>query len=1099
MQRIKINIQTLIIVFVIVAIIFSPLAEVQASKPPLFPHISNEPEPEPISALTHTITLASVYSSVRDFFTGFLTSSNNTESQSTTSLSVSNSQTSPIAPSSIQKPALTTNRTISSSGISGIPSVTAQMFAQQLQELEFRLNYKIATMPRGGGGVSVPPAITNLALTELNVTNATFSNAFSVAGAGTSTFAGGINLTGGCVAINDICIDVSGGGGGGTGITSLRGQYSSALTGAAQIFATSSDTNILMTITSSGSTHTFTPSWTGTLAATRGGTGLSSITTNQLLIGGAGNTISQVATTSLGFITSTITEGSNLYYTDARVQSFIHSSTTIPKVYTANTFSNTNTFSGSSIFNGGVTIGALNGPLQANAGVVSATSSIGVVYGGTGLSSITNNQLLIGGANNTITQLATTSLGLITTTIPEGTSLYYTDARVQAFIHASTTIPKTYTSNTFVGANTFSSTLTVGSLNGPLQANAGVVTATTTVGPLYGGTGQTSFTTGDILYSSNTNTLSKLTAGTGGFVLAMSNGIPAWVATTTLSTISGTLAATKGGTGLTTITTNQLLVGGAGNTIAQVATTSLGLITSTITEGTSLYYTDARVQSFIHSSTTIPKTYTANTFTGANTFSSTLTVGTLNGPLQANAGVVTATTTVGPLYGGTGQTSYTTGDILYSSNTNTLSKLPVSTSGFVLALSAGIPAWVATTTLSTISGTLAATKGGTGLSTISTNQVLFGAAGNTIAQSDGLIFDGIQLGIGTTSPWAKISIGIHGTPTAPFFAIASSTGALATTTHFIVDRFGNVGIGTTSPSGKLAITQNANASSSGLWIAATDGDFRVMFMSTAGILNFGGGDGVTQNNATLNAAGAWTNASDIIYKENIIDVKYGLREILKIQPRSYTMKGSGQAQIGFIAQEMERIIPEVVEGENGSKGISYGNLVALTVKGIQDLATTFKIEVSTTTGNTIRSIRLDDIESRLSILEAQTQRPISSVVGEIKNWIGETVTATLGVFKKVETDTLEVKQGIIIRSKNGAVFCVTVNDTGEFERKPGDCSEPAISPTPTQTTTPSLTLEPSPEPILSPTPEPTPEPTPSPTPEAIQNPSPEPTPTSSSE
>ncbi len=38
----------------------------------------------------------------------------------------------------------------------------------------------------------------------------------------------------------------------------------------------------------------------GTLAATRGGTGLSTITTNQLLIGAAGNTVTQMATSSLG-------------------------------------------------------------------------------------------------------------------------------------------------------------------------------------------------------------------------------------------------------------------------------------------------------------------------------------------------------------------------------------------------------------------------------------------------------------------------------------------------------------------------------------------------------------------------------------------------------------------------------------------------------------------------------------------------------------------------------------------------------------------------------------------------------------------------------
>jgi hypothetical protein len=44
--------------------------------------------------------------------------------------------------------------------------------------------------------------------------------------------------------------------------------------------------------------------------------------------------------------------------------------------------------------------------------------------------------------------------------------------------------------------------------------------------------------------------------------------------------------------------------------------------------------------------------------------------------------------------GGTNQTTYTTGDILYSSAANTLSKLGIGTEGYSLTVSSGIPAWV---------------------------------------------------------------------------------------------------------------------------------------------------------------------------------------------------------------------------------------------------------------------------------------------------------------------------------------------------------------------------------------------------------------------
>jgi len=45
-----------------------------------------------------------------------------------------------------------------------------------------------------------------------------------------------------------------------------------------------------------------------------------------------------------------------------------------------------------------------------------------------------------------------------------------------------------------------------------------------------GGTNLTTYATGDILYASATNTLSKLTAGTNGYVLTLASGVPTWAA-----------------------------------------------------------------------------------------------------------------------------------------------------------------------------------------------------------------------------------------------------------------------------------------------------------------------------------------------------------------------------------------------------------------------------------------------------------------------------------------------------------------------------------------------------------------------------------------
>ncbi|MCW5976497.1 MAG: tail fiber domain-containing protein [Bryobacteraceae bacterium] len=167
----------------------------------------------------------------------------------------------------------------------------------------------------------------------------------------------------------------------------------------------------------------------------------------------------------------------------------------------------------------------------------------------------------------------------------------------------------------------------------------------------------------------------------------------------------------------------------------------------------------------------------------------------------------------------------------------------------------------------------------------------------------------------------------------------SPNGSATLAERMTIKNNGNVGISTTAPSAKLAITQSANDSTGGFWISASNNtDFRSVFMNTSGVMSFYGGDTAgTLNTATLNAAGEWVGASDIAYKERIETLGYGLDDLLRLTPRSYFIKGAEDKRIGFIAQELELVVPELVSGEEGSKGISYGNLTALVVKAVQEL------------------------------------------------------------------------------------------------------------------------------------------------------------------
>jgi hypothetical protein len=138
----------------------------------------------------------------------------------------------------------------------------------------------------------------------------------------------------------------------------------------------------------------------------------------------------------------------------------------------------------------------------------------------------------------------------------------------------------------------------------PNTATTGAITLAGTLGATSGGTSQSTYTTGDILYASASNTLSKLAIGTNGQVLTISGGVPAWGAAaaagvTTISfgstgltpntatagavTVAGTLAVANGGTGVTTST-------GSGN---NVLSTSPTLVTPILGTPTSVTLTNA--------------------------------------------------------------------------------------------------------------------------------------------------------------------------------------------------------------------------------------------------------------------------------------------------------------------------------------------------------------------------------------------------------------------------------------------------------------------------------------------------------------------------
>lgn len=106
------------------------------------------------------------------------------------------------------------------------------------------------------------------------------------------------------------------------------------------------------------------------------------------------------------------------------------------------------------------------------------------------------------------------------------------------------------------------------------------------------------------------------------------------------------------------------------------------------------------------------------------------------------------------------------------------------------------------------------------------------------------------------------------------------------------------------------------------------------------------------NNALANSTGTFSgnltidgtvtavhfdNVSDITLKENVISLSNN-DLLYKLNPVSFNWKNSGEKSFGLIAQEVEKIIPEIVhQKDDGTKTISYIQLISHLIFTVKDL------------------------------------------------------------------------------------------------------------------------------------------------------------------
>jgi hypothetical protein len=343
-----------------------------------------------------------------------------------------------------------------------------------------------------------------------------------------------------------------------------------------------------------------------------------------------------------------------------------------------------------------------------------------------------------------------------------------------------------------------------------------------------GGTGQTSYAVGDLLYASGATALSKLAdVATGNALISGGVGLAPSYGKIGLTThVSGILPVANGGTNVSVAgiaafnnITGYTAAGATGTTSTNlVFSTSPTLVTPILgTPQSGDFSTGTFTWPTFNQSTTgsAAKWTTARTLAGnsvdgsanvafANKFILQGTADTgLSGAQFLGAlstGIVKNTTATGVLSiavaadfptlnqnttgtaaglsatlvatsGGTGQSSYAVGDLLYASTTTALSKLAdVATGNALISGGVGVaPSWGKIGLTTHVSGTLAATNGGTGIGAYATGDLLYANSPSSLARiasaPTGLSL--ISSGSGVAPAWGKIGLTTHVSGTLP--------------------------------------------------------------------------------------------------------------------------------------------------------------------------------------------------------------------------------------------------------------------------------------------------------------------------------------------
>jgi len=90
---------------------------------------------------------------------------------------------------------------------------------------------------------------------------------------------------------------------------------------------------------------------------------------------------------------------------------------------------------------------------------------------------------------------------------------------------------------------------------------------------------------------------------------------------------------------------------------------------------------------------------------------------------------------------------------------------------------------------------------------------------------------------------------------------------------------------------------------------------------------------------TIRATGDVIAFSDKRVKENIKTIDNALEKVINLRGVEFNKIGENKKSIGVIAQEVEKILPEVISTDKRDmKSVAYGNIVGVLIEAIKELS-----------------------------------------------------------------------------------------------------------------------------------------------------------------